>query len=123
LALLGFDCQAANRPHSPHDQPVMLWSNIGFGRYWFGVLPLHVGYLFETGYYKEPEASPTRGFPKIWVYEEKQMYKWRWERRLQSGQSKFSPIGWKIKTFSWGERRLVRWRTSCAIEKNKREGL
>jgi hypothetical protein len=24
LALLGFDCQAANRPHSPHDQPVVL---------------------------------------------------------------------------------------------------
>jgi hypothetical protein len=23
------------------------------------VLPLHVGYLFKTGYYKEPEASPT----------------------------------------------------------------
>jgi hypothetical protein len=37
-------------------------SNIGSGRYWFGVLPLHVGYLFETGYYKEPEASPSRDF-------------------------------------------------------------
>jgi hypothetical protein len=24
LALLGFDCQAANRPLSPHDQPVVL---------------------------------------------------------------------------------------------------
>jgi hypothetical protein len=24
LALLGFDCQEANRPHSPHDQPVVL---------------------------------------------------------------------------------------------------
>jgi hypothetical protein len=24
LALLGSDCQAANRPHSPHDQPVVL---------------------------------------------------------------------------------------------------
>jgi hypothetical protein len=23
------------------------------------VLPLHVGYLFETGYYKDPKASPT----------------------------------------------------------------
>jgi hypothetical protein len=23
------------------------------------VLPLHVGYLFKTGYYKEPEASLT----------------------------------------------------------------
>jgi hypothetical protein len=28
------------------------------------VLPLHVSYLFKTGYYKEPEASPTRDFPK-----------------------------------------------------------
>jgi hypothetical protein len=26
-------------------------------------VPLHVGYLFETGYYKEPEASLTRDFP------------------------------------------------------------
>jgi hypothetical protein len=34
-------------------------------RYWFGVLPLHVGYLFKTGYYKEPESSPTRDFPWI----------------------------------------------------------
>jgi hypothetical protein len=24
LALLGFNCQAANRPLSPHDQPVVL---------------------------------------------------------------------------------------------------
>jgi hypothetical protein len=24
LALLSFDCQAANRPHSPYDQPVVL---------------------------------------------------------------------------------------------------
>jgi hypothetical protein len=27
LALLGFDCQAANRPHSPYDQPVVLWQH------------------------------------------------------------------------------------------------
>jgi hypothetical protein len=65
LALLSFVCQAINRPHSPHDQPVVLRSNIGFGRYWFEVLPLYVGYLFKTGYYKEPGASPTRDFPWI----------------------------------------------------------
>jgi hypothetical protein len=47
LALLGFDCQAANRPHSP----------------WFEVLPLHVGYLFKIGYYKEPGAPLSRDFP------------------------------------------------------------
>jgi hypothetical protein len=40
-------------------------SNIEFERYWSGVLPLHVGYLFETGYYKEPEASPSRDLPRI----------------------------------------------------------
>jgi hypothetical protein len=27
LALLGFDCQVANRPHSPYDQPVVLWQH------------------------------------------------------------------------------------------------
>jgi hypothetical protein len=64
LALIGFDCQVANRPHSPM---INRWccGNIEFGRYWFGVLPLHVGYLFKTGYYKEPESSPTRDFPRI----------------------------------------------------------
>jgi hypothetical protein len=29
------------------------------------VLHLHVGYLFETGYYKEPEASPSWDLPRI----------------------------------------------------------
>jgi hypothetical protein len=48
-----------------YDQPVVLLSNIEFGRYWFGVLPLHVCYLFKTGYYKELEASPNRNFPRI----------------------------------------------------------
>jgi hypothetical protein len=37
--------------------------NIEFRRYWFGVLPLYVGYLFKTGHYKEPRASLTRDFP------------------------------------------------------------
>jgi hypothetical protein len=52
LALLGFDCQVANRPYSPM---INRWccGNIEFGRYWFGVLPLHVDYLFKTGYYKD----------------------------------------------------------------------
>jgi hypothetical protein len=31
------------------------------------VLPLHVGYLFETGYYKELEASLTRDFPLVYI--------------------------------------------------------
>jgi hypothetical protein len=37
------------------------------------VLPLHVGYLFETGYYKEPEASPSRDLPRI-EYMKKRKY-------------------------------------------------
>jgi hypothetical protein len=31
LALLGFDCQAANRPHSPHDQLVVCEATSGSG--------------------------------------------------------------------------------------------
>jgi hypothetical protein len=65
LDLLGFDCQAANRPHSPYDQLMVLRSNIGIWRYWFGVLPLHVGYLIETENSKKPGVSPSRDFPRI----------------------------------------------------------
>jgi hypothetical protein len=51
---------------------VVLLSNIEFGGYWFGVLPLHIGYLFKTGYCKEPESSPTRTSLRI---EERKIYK------------------------------------------------
>jgi hypothetical protein len=37
----------------------------GLGDIGSGVLPLHVGCLFEIGYYKEPGASPRRDFPRI----------------------------------------------------------
>jgi hypothetical protein len=39
--------------------------NIGFGRYWLGVLPLHIGYLFETGITRNPKhllAGTSLGF-------------------------------------------------------------
>jgi hypothetical protein len=57
----------AKQPIDPTHLMINRWccGNIEFGRYWFGVLPLYVGYLFETGYYKEPEASPTRDLPRI----------------------------------------------------------
>jgi hypothetical protein len=57
----------AKQPIDPTHLIINQWccDNIVFRRYWFGLLPLHVGYLFETGYYKEPEASPTRDFPRI----------------------------------------------------------
>jgi hypothetical protein len=32
LALLGFNCQAANRPLIPYDQPMVLRGNNGIGR-------------------------------------------------------------------------------------------
>jgi hypothetical protein len=119
LDLLGFNCRVANRPHSPYDQPMVLWSNIGIGRYWFGVLPLYVGYFFETGNSKKPGAPPSWDFPRIWLFEAREIYKWRWERRLQIGQREFTPTGCKIKTFFWGEGRLVRGRTSCAGEEEQ----
>jgi hypothetical protein len=62
LALLGFDCQVANRPLS-----------------WIGVLPLHVGYLFETSDSKKPEhllAGTSLGFD----YMKKEKYICEYER-------------------------------------------
>jgi hypothetical protein len=59
LAVLGFDCQVANRPLIPYDQPMVLRGNIGIGRYWFGVLPLYVGHLLKAGDYKESRTSFT----------------------------------------------------------------
>jgi hypothetical protein len=61
LALLGVNCQAANRPLIPHDQLMVLRGNIGIRRYWFGVLLLYVGHLLKAGdraipniFYMEP---------------------------------------------------------------------
>jgi hypothetical protein len=49
LALLGFNCQAANRPVIPYDQQMVLRGKIVIERYWFGVLPLYVGHLLKAG--------------------------------------------------------------------------
>jgi hypothetical protein len=65
LALLGFNCQAANRPLIPYDQPMVLRGNIGIGRYWFGVLPLYVDHLLKAGDYKESRISSTRDPSRI----------------------------------------------------------
>jgi hypothetical protein len=40
-----------------------------------GALPLHVGYLFKTGYYKEPESSPTQDLPKTEYMKKRKKYK------------------------------------------------
>jgi hypothetical protein len=64
-----FSALIARQPINPThlNQPVVLWATSGSGDIRFEVLPLHVGYLFETGYYKEPEASPSRDLPRIWL--------------------------------------------------------
>jgi hypothetical protein len=99
--------------------PLTLWStggvvkqhrirDIGSGCYLFILaIPLRPGITRNP---KHLLAGTSLGFDYM---KKRKIYKWRWERRLQSGQSKFSPIGWKI---SWGERRLVRGRTSCVGE-------
>jgi hypothetical protein len=50
-------CQEANQPHSPM---INRWCCEQHRIREIGLLPLHVYYLFKTGYYKEPEASPTQ---------------------------------------------------------------
>jgi hypothetical protein len=50
----------ARQPIDPTHLMINQWCCEATSVYWFGVLLLHVGYLFETGYYKEPEASPSR---------------------------------------------------------------
>jgi hypothetical protein len=67
LALLGFDCQAANRPLIPYDQPMVLRGNIRIGRYWFGVLPLYVGISLRPGITRNPEYL-LRGTPLGFEY-------------------------------------------------------
>jgi hypothetical protein len=58
----------AKQPIEPTHLMINRWcceATSGSGDIRFGVLSLHVGYLFETGYYKEPEASPTQDFTRI----------------------------------------------------------
>jgi hypothetical protein len=108
LALLGFDCQVANRPHST---------------YWFGVLPLHVGYLFETGYYKEPEASPTRDFPKF-EYMKKEKYISEDERGgLKVAKVNFPLSEGRLRIFLEGKIDWLEEGLLVPAKKNKREEL
>jgi hypothetical protein len=58
------DLLAANQPYSPM---INRWCCEQHRIQEIGLLPLHVDYLFKTGYYKEPESFPTRDFPRnIW---------------------------------------------------------
>jgi hypothetical protein len=87
------------------------------------VLPLHVGYLFETGYYKELKASPSRDLPRI-EYMKKSKYISEDERGgfkvdkvnlpLSDGRLRLSLEGKE----DWLEEGLL-----VPVKKNKREGL
>jgi hypothetical protein len=117
LALLVFDCQAANRPHSPMINRWCCEATSNSGDIGSGCYLSMLAISLRSGITRNPKhllAGTSLG-----LNEEKKIYKWRWERRLQSGQSKLTPSGLKIKTFSWGEIRLVRGRTSCAGEEKK----
>jgi hypothetical protein len=53
-------------------------------------------------------------------FEERQEHKWRREKRLQSGQSKFTPSGSKIKTFLEGKEDWLKEGLLVPVKKNKR---
>jgi hypothetical protein len=53
------------------------------------------------------------------IYEARQKYMWRSERRLQSGQSEFVPIEWKIMTFLKGKEDWLEEGLLVAVKKKK----
>jgi hypothetical protein len=65
LTLLGLNCQAANRPLIPYDQLMVLRGKIEIGRYWFGVLPLHVGHLPKARNFEKSRTSFIRDLSRI----------------------------------------------------------
>jgi hypothetical protein len=93
----------------------VLLSNIEFGRYWFGVLPLHIGYLFKTGYYKEPEASPTRTSLRFTSEDERGGFKVaKVNLPLSDG---------RLRPFLEGKEDWLEEGLLVSAKKNKREGL
>jgi hypothetical protein len=98
-------------------------SNIGFERYWLGVLPLHVGYLFETGYYKEPESSPRRDLPRI-EYMKKSKYISEDERGgFKVAKVNFPLSDGRLRLFLEGKEDWLEEGLLVPVKKNKREGL
>jgi hypothetical protein len=87
------------------------------------VLPLHVGYLFEIGYYKEPETSPSRDLPRI-GYMKKSKYISEDERGgFKLAKVNLPPLDGRLRLFlevnkDWLEEGLL-----VPVNKNKREGL
>jgi hypothetical protein len=89
----------------------------------FGVLPLHVGYLFETGYYKEPEASPSRDLPRI-----EYMKKSKCISEDERGGFKVAKVNLplsdgRFRLFLEGKEDWLEEGLLVPAKKNKREGL
>jgi hypothetical protein len=87
------------------------------------VLTLYVGYLFETGYYKESEASPSRDIPRI-EYMKKSKYISEDER----GGFKVAKINLplsdgRLRLFLGGKEDWLEEGLLVPVKKNKREGL
>jgi hypothetical protein len=87
------------------------------------VLSLQVGYLFETGYYKEPEAPPSRDLPRI-EYMKKSKYISQDER----GGFKVAKVNLplsdgRLRLFLKGKEDWLEEGLLVPANKNKREGL
>jgi hypothetical protein len=87
------------------------------------VLPLHVGYLFETGYYKEPEASPSRDLPRI-EYMKKSKYISEDERGgFKVAKVNLPLLDGRLRLFLEGKEDWLEEGLLVPVKKNKREGL
>jgi hypothetical protein len=87
------------------------------------VLPLHVVYLFETGYYKEPEASPSRDLPRI-EYMKKSKYISGDERGgLKVAKVNLPLSDGRLRLFLEGKEDWLEEGLLVPVKKNKREGL
>jgi hypothetical protein len=87
------------------------------------VLPLHVGYFFETGYYKEPEASPRRDLPRI-EYMKKSKYISEDERGgFKVAKVNLPLLDGRLKLFLEGKEDWIEEGLLVPAKKNKREGL
>jgi hypothetical protein len=87
------------------------------------VLPLHVGYLFETEYYKEPEASPSRDLPRI-EYMKKSKYISEDERGgFKVAKVNLPLTDGRLRLFLEGKEDWLEEGLLVPAKKNKREGL
>jgi hypothetical protein len=93
------------------------------GRYWFRVLPLHVGYLFETGYTRNPKhllPGTSLGFE----YMKKGKYISEDERGgFKVAKVNLSLSEGRLRLFLEGKKDWLEEGLLVPEKKNKREGL